>query len=282
FGGREHRGGLVQDENARAAAERLEDLHALRFTHAQVAHALVHVHAETGLVGHGAYFDERFRHVERPSAHGLASQDDVLRDGQRGDEHEVLMHHADAGANGVGCAPAGDVAAVHLDAARVRRKEPRQHAHERGLPRAVFANERVDFAGGHVERCAPVRRHGAVRLEDAAQARGEGFRAITHCVGTRINPSMMSCLSCSMRACTLSGMSARLCSSYTYPTPPSLSPYSYTPPRNVPFFTRAIWSYTAAFTPFTMDVRTCPGASAYWSASTPMASLPVCRAASNT
>ena len=54
------------------------------------------------------------------------------------------------------------------------------------------------------------------------------------------------------------------------------------PPRKVPCCTRWMASYTAASTPFTMDVRMCPGASAYWSASTPMASLRVARAASNT
>ena len=54
------------------------------------------------------------------------------------------------------------------------------------------------------------------------------------------------------------------------------------PPLNEPSFARLIASNTAASTPFTIDVRMKPGASAYWSASTPMASLREDRAASKT
>jgi hypothetical protein len=43
---------------------------------------------------------------------------------------------------GAGCAPA----AVHLDRARVRRDHAVQHAHQRGLARAVLADQRVDLA----------------------------------------------------------------------------------------------------------------------------------------
>ena len=77
-------------------------------------------------------------------------------------------------------------------------------------------------------------------------------------------------------------MSARLLASYTYPTPCSARPSSRTPPAKVPACTARIAWYTASSIPFTIDVSTNPGASAYWSASTPMASRPVARAASNT
>ncbi len=46
------------------------------------------------------------------------------------------------------------------------------------------------------------------------------------------------------------------------------------PPLNVSSFTRRTISSTATSMPFTIDVSTRPGASPYWSASTPMRELP--------
>ena len=98
---------------------------------------------------------------------------------------------------------------------------PLEHAHERGLAGAVLADERVNLAARDLERRAAIREHGAERFVDVCEPdrRGGGARhgsADAHLVlGTVMRPAMMSVLSRSTRARTLSGMSARLCSSYT-------------------------------------------------------------------
>ncbi|HEV2104711.1 MAG TPA: hypothetical protein VGU27_03215 [Candidatus Eisenbacteria bacterium] len=81
---------------------------------------------------------------------------------------------------------------------------------------------------------------------------------------------------------TASGISARLRASSTQPTPPSASPNSRTPPCQRPCCRSRIVANTAVSTRFTIEVSTCPGASPYWSESTPIASRLRSRAASNT
>ena len=94
---REHAGRLVEDEDVRAAVQHLHDLRALLQPDRQVTHARVGVkrkpvtlrqvvdrRASTGVV------------VEVRACHRLAAQHDVLADREHGDQHEMLVHHADA------------------------------------------------------------------------------------------------------------------------------------------------------------------------------------------
>ncbi len=73
----------------------------------------------------------------------LVAKHHVLRHGERRDQHEVLVHHADARAHGV--AGAGEVhdLVVHQDLAAVGVIETKQDVHERRLARAVFAQQGV-------------------------------------------------------------------------------------------------------------------------------------------
>jgi hypothetical protein len=63
--------------------------------------------------------------VELSTSLRLLTEDEILRDGERRHEHEVLMHHADTGIDrGVGV-PASDVAAFDLDPSAVGLEHPR-------------------------------------------------------------------------------------------------------------------------------------------------------------
>jgi hypothetical protein len=53
---REHGGGLVEDEDARATVQRLEDFHALALAHREAAHARIGLHGQA----------KALRHVEQP------------------------------------------------------------------------------------------------------------------------------------------------------------------------------------------------------------------------
>ncbi len=242
---REHRRGLVENEETRAAEQRLEDLHPLRFTDGEIAHEAVHVHVEAELSREPLHLHRRERHVDGNAARRLAPENDVFGDRERRHEHEVLVHHPHAGGDGVRGRPPGDVPPAHLHRPLVRRVEPRENAHERRLPCAVLPDERVDLSRRHLERRPAVRPHGAERLVDvahghrgrrkagsgkrrasrgrtAAGARGLASRfplpslVVSHrSLGTWIRPAMISASISLSRACTLSGISGLLRASST-------------------------------------------------------------------
>ncbi len=76
----------------------------------------------------------------------LGAEDDVLEDAEVVGEHEVLEDHADAGGDRVSRRRERDLLAVDLDRARVRLLHAVQDLHQRGLARAVLADDRVHGA----------------------------------------------------------------------------------------------------------------------------------------
>ena len=162
---REHRRGLVQDQDAGVPVERLDDLDALLDAHWQVLDERLGVQVEVVLV-------RELRHplcggppVEH-TAHArlLHAQDDVLGHREDRDEHEMLVHHADAERDGIVRAVDRDRSAADEDLALIRPQQPVHDVHQRALARAVFAQERVDLAGTQVEADVIV-----------GQRAGEGF-----------------------------------------------------------------------------------------------------------
>jgi hypothetical protein len=232
LGRRQHGGGLVEHEHARAAVEHLEDLDALRLADAQVGHAPRRVDAEPRALGERAHLGLGAAPVERQpagAARALHAQHHVLRDRERRDEHEVLVHHADPRGDRLRRRPPGDVAEPagarvgHLDRAGVGRVHAAQHAHERALAGAVLADERVHLAARRLERRVAVGDHRAERLRHAAHAhrrrararRGVGPRSRHRVLGTRMCPAMIESRRSSTRARAASGMRALLRASYT-------------------------------------------------------------------
>ena len=107
----------------------------------------------------------------------LVAEHDVLGDGEDGDEHEVLVHHADAGRHGV--ARAGEVldVVVEQDLALVGLVQAVEHVHQRGLAGAVLAEQAVDLAGLDREVDVVVGDQGAEPLGDAAEFELHGRRS---------------------------------------------------------------------------------------------------------
>ena len=93
---REHGRRLVEDEQVRAVVHRLEDLDALLLAHGQVLDERVRVDLEAQLRAELTDALGHLVHVAQHRPRLVLAQDDVLRDGERGHEHEVLVHHADA------------------------------------------------------------------------------------------------------------------------------------------------------------------------------------------
>ena len=76
-----------------------------------------------------------------------APEGDVFGHGEDRDQHEVLVHHADAGGHGVARAAEGDGFVVDEDLALGGLVESVQDVHQRGLAGAVLAEQTVNLPG---------------------------------------------------------------------------------------------------------------------------------------
>ena len=92
--------------------------------------------------------DARRRAALRLSSGDVSAENGVFGDGEGGDQHEVLVDHADAEGDGVGGGGDADGAVVEEDLAGVHLVEAVEDLHEGGFAGAVFAEQGVDFAGG--------------------------------------------------------------------------------------------------------------------------------------
>ena len=174
--GREHRGRLVEDEELGVAGERLDDLHALLHADREVLDDGLGLHVEAEAVGDLGDAVAGGVEVERAGeAGGLVAEHDVLGDGEDGDEHEVLVDHADAGGHRV--TGPGEVLhlAVELDLALVGLVEAVEHVHQGRLAGTVLAEQAVDLAGLDGEGDRVVGHHAAEALGDASQDESHGI-----------------------------------------------------------------------------------------------------------
>ena len=119
---RQHRGRLVEDQDARAAVQGLQDLQPLAVADRQVAdqrpgrrRSPVARRQRPGLL--------RTCASPRSAARRLGAEHDVLQRGERVHQHEVLVHHADA-RRSPSREPVSRRLAVHPDLARIGLVKP--------------------------------------------------------------------------------------------------------------------------------------------------------------
>ena len=106
--------------------------------------------------------------VEQARRARLDAEDDVLGDGQRRHEHEVLVHHADAAAIASRAEANVDRLAVQRGSRPRPGGEPVEDVHQRRLAGAVLAEQRMDLAAADVEVDVVVGDDPRVALGDAA------------------------------------------------------------------------------------------------------------------
>jgi hypothetical protein len=104
-------------------------------------------------------------------------QRDVLGDGQRLEQREMLEDHADAEPARAGRIGDGDVPAVPLDPSGVRFHDAVDDLHQRRLAGAVLAQHRVDLAWPNGEMDAVVGDDRRIALGDAGEAQA---RRVAH------------------------------------------------------------------------------------------------------
>ena len=166
---RQHRRRLVEDQHVGGAEEHLQDLDALLRADRDLLDDRVGVDLEAVLGADLAHLLARLRHVEMVERAGrLDAEHDVLRHGEDRHQHEMLMHHADAGVDGVlGAVEVGRLA-VDEDFALVRAVEPGEDVHQRGLAGAVFAEQAENLSGPDIKVDVGVCDDLAEALGDAA------------------------------------------------------------------------------------------------------------------
>ena len=153
-------GRLVEDEDVRAAVERFQYLDALLKPDADIPHGGGGVDLKAVFLHKAARFAFGLGVVEEHAEPArLAAEDDVLRDGERRDEHEVLVHHADAALDGRLRAEVLDALAFDVDLAVGGRVDAVEDVHKRGFARAVFADEREHLALFYFKRHVVVCEH---------------------------------------------------------------------------------------------------------------------------
>ena len=138
----EHGGGLVENEDVRAAVEHLDDLDGLLLRNGHVVDLLIGVDVEPVFVADLLDLFAGFGQVEL----AFKAEDDILRCGEEIDELEVLVDHADAVLERVLGGGDRHRFAMNVDLPLVGEVDAGEHVHQRGFAAAVFAEQRQDLA----------------------------------------------------------------------------------------------------------------------------------------
>ena len=159
-------GRLVEDDQPRPEGQRTGDLHELPLFDAEILDA-------GGRVDLDAVLGEQSAGLcaQRPPADGALAPEaveiEVLRDGQLGHRHRLLVDAGDPALPGRGVAPAGSRLGTEGDGAGVRPLHPGQHGHQGGFAGAVAADQRVRLPGAHGQPGAVQGDGRAVAFDDA-------------------------------------------------------------------------------------------------------------------
>ena len=147
---RQQRGRLVQDERLAALVEGAQDLHPLLHPDRQRADDGVGIDLQPVLVAQLLDPFAGLLAVE-DDAGALRAENDVLRDGEAGNEHEVLVDHGQPGEHGIARVVEADRLAVDADLPLVRVVQPKEDVHQGRFAGAVLAEQGVDLALAHGE-----------------------------------------------------------------------------------------------------------------------------------
>ena len=109
---------------------------------------------------------------ERAAFAAVIAEDDIFGDGERLDQPEMLVHHADPGVQRIGRRVEVHGTAVEQDLALVRPVEPGQDVRQRALAGPVLAEERMHLARRRLEIDAVVGDNAREALRDPAHRDG--------------------------------------------------------------------------------------------------------------
>ena len=174
---REHGGRLVQDEDARLAIERLQDLDALLLADGEPLDGALDIDRKAEALGERLHRLGGALAIQLQPGARLDAEHDVLGDREGGNEREMLEHHPDARRDGGARRMKDDRLAVEEDLSGIGLLDAEQDLHQRRLAGAVLADHGVDRAGrdGKIDVLVGVNA-ARIGLVDPAGFENEGHR----------------------------------------------------------------------------------------------------------
>ena len=159
--------GLVQDQDLSTSVESLEDLDALLHADCDVADLRVRVYVETVFLNDLEHVLPGLLHIERDAALcGLRAKNDVLRDCEILNQHEVLVDHTDSVFNCRSRILDINFLAADVDLSHVCLVKTVQDVHQRTLTGAVLTENGMDRSLLHIEIDVGQRIEGAESFGD--------------------------------------------------------------------------------------------------------------------
>ena len=175
----EHRSRLVHDEQLRLLQQAAHDLDPLALTHRKVGHHREWLKRQAIIARHAGDALRQFLHVEG-AGHG---ERDVLGNGERFEQREMLKHHADAQLARRRRAGDGDRLAHPAELAAGGLQRAIDHFDEGGFAGPVLTEEGMYLAGLHLQRHVVIGFQRAENLGDV-----ERFEEIFHAVSLHFWP----------------------------------------------------------------------------------------------
>ena len=166
---RQHGRRLVEDQDIGAAVNLLEDFHALLRADGEVLDLCQRVDVEAVARANFAQLGFRFGAVAGQTKTAFRAQHDIVEDGEILDQHEVLVHHADAEVDRFLAVADRLYFPVEQDFSAVGTVIPVQDAHQGRFAGAVFPHQAMDTALGDGEADVGVRLHMSKLLGNAAK-----------------------------------------------------------------------------------------------------------------
>ena len=134
------------------SGKRLHNLQALLCTHRKIGYIRSRLENQTRLCADLPYARRRpCRSVATPKP--AITERNVLRNGQRGNQGEMLVHHPNASGDGVRATAPHAVRAGERNHTIIGAQFPKGNAHERALSGAVFTEQCVHRSSSHFQRC---------------------------------------------------------------------------------------------------------------------------------
>ncbi len=90
-------GRLIQDQDIAMTEQRLQNLHPLLLTYGQLGDMRIGIDVEAVIARQPLQLRPRLRGAAAQQRTAFGAQHDVFENGERLHQHEILMHHADAG-----------------------------------------------------------------------------------------------------------------------------------------------------------------------------------------
>ena len=145
---RKHGCRFVKNEHLVITVEHFEDLGALLHADGDILNHRVGIDLQAIAFAQLHHLFARLRLLQETKRRDrrLHAEDDVIQHGENIHELEMLMHHADAQRVRVVRVFDMDDLSVFADFAFFRLIHAKEHAHQSGFARAVFAQQRVDLA----------------------------------------------------------------------------------------------------------------------------------------